>query len=534
MRNNLLLRYAVLVTSVVLIAVVILLIPEPPAANRSGYSYLSRIAGTAAEHSLAADELAPDVRTMTVPEITLSTFALRTEAEDCERPDGVRIRMKRKGYSGTGYLSDMTPEHAAVCTTVAIPTTQHYKITVCAACDTASVCSLSVDGQRLTPINLLDNSDFVRIHVHSVFLTEGEHEIAVQTTQGTVDLDYIELSDDANYQRINFEIDEQPCDPNVSPAAEKLYHFLREQWGQQILTGQYASDSSNRELNLIFRMTGQLPAIRFSVLGTEDDRTQIDAAIDWNVYMHGIVGLMWQWNAPGSDSVYAKDSDFNLQTALSKTDPKKLANLSPEAAKHSAESGALHADALKLLNDIDEISRDLLRLRNMDIPVLWRPLHEAGGGWYWWGAYGRTAYLKLWSLIYYRMTEYHHLNNLIWIWNGQSSGYIAPADTYDIASVDAYLPPDIQFGSRYEQFSTLAGYTSGNKMLAISECSSIPDLTRMEVDQAYWSFFGVWYGNYLMNPDGTFSDTYYSSIDLYNLYNSDHALSLNDFLSLYQ
>ena len=70
-------------------------------------------------------------------------------------------------------------------------------------------------------------------------------------------------------------------------------------------------------------------------------------------------------------------------------------------------------------------------------------------------------------------------------------------------------------------------------MLALSECSTVPNQQMMQLDRALWSYFGLWYGEYLMNPDGTFSDTYYSSSDLYNLYNSEFALSLKDFVSLY-
>ena len=71
-------------------------------------------------------------------------------------------------------------------------------------------------------------------------------------------------------------------------------------------------------------------------------------------------------------------------------------------------------------------------------------------------------------------------------------------------------------------------------MLALSECSALPDPEMMQVDASVWSFFGLWYGDYLMKPDGTLNDAVYTSNDLYNLYNSELALSLNDFLSLYQ
>ena len=119
------------------------------------------------------------------------------------------------------------------------------------------------------------------------------------------------------------------------------------------------------------------------------------------------------------------------------------------------------------------------------------------------------------------------------MWNGQSDSFLVPEDTYDIASVDVYLETKMEYGSRYEQYQSLARITDGRKLLALSECSSIPNQEMMQLDNSLWSFFGLWYGEYLMNPDGTFADTYYSSSDLYNLYNSELALSLNDFVALY-
>ena len=56
-----------------------------------------------------------------------------------------------------------------------------------------------------------------------------------------------------------------------------------------------------------------------------------------------------------------------------------------------------------------------------------------------------------------------------------------------------------------------------------------PEMIR--IDSAVWSFFGLWYGEYLPSPDAQDGSANYSSNDLYNLYNCEFALSLNDFLS---
>ena len=103
-----------------------------------------------------------------------------------------------------------------------------------------------------------------------------------------------------------------------------------------------------------------------------------------------------------------------------------------------------------ILRDIDSIATALKPLAEQDIPVLWRPLPEAGGGWYWWGADGAASYRWLWNLLWHRMTDYHQLHNLIWVWNGQSQDFLV--DYYDIAAMDIYLDENQQFQSRYEDF----------------------------------------------------------------------------------
>jgi hypothetical protein len=46
-----------------------------------------------------------------------------------------------------------------------------------------------------------------------------------------------------------------------------------------------------------------------------------------------------------------------------------------------------------LISDMDVIARQLLRLQAANVPVLWRPLHEAEGGWFWVRTYLFSHYL---------------------------------------------------------------------------------------------------------------------------------------------
>ena len=530
-------RYILLIICVCVVSVCFLFLPLPNGndAQQRKYSYYQYLSGSATDHSLAADELNPDSYQLNLPEISQAHFCKRIEAESVPLPPGTAVLRKRKGYSGKGYVGKLPAQkEEAIVFPVTVPQTQHYRITVCAAAPEPGDHALRVNDEIVSQFTIDDTEHFTMVTFYGIFIEKGKANIAVDTIDTKLDIDYIELEDDASVFQTDFSIRKNLCNPDASDEAQKLYRFLTDNWEKKILTGQYVSDENDRELQLIYQQTGQLPAIRFSMLTEDHMREQVEAAIDWNVSMQGIVGMMWQWNAPDSSSVYAEDSDFDLHAALRHKDMKKLAMLSEEEVARAAERGSLRPETLMLLRDIDAAADALYPLKTMDIPVLWRPLHEAGGGWYWWGASGSDAYADLWQLLYYRMTEYHRLDNLIWIWNGQSAAYLVPEQTYDIASADIYLQPQMQYGSRFEQFAALKKMTGGRKLLALSECSALPDPEMMQIDSAVWSFFGLWYGDYLMHPDGTFSDTYYSSNDLYNLYNSEQAFTLNDFRSQYQ
>ena len=50
-------------------------------------------------------------------------------------------------------------------------------------------------------------------------------------------------------------------------------------------------------------------------------------------------------------------------------------------------------------SDLEELANYLLLLKQKNIPVLWRPLHEAAGKWFWWGK-DADSYKSLWKLMF--------------------------------------------------------------------------------------------------------------------------------------
>ena len=145
--------------------------------------------------------------------------------------------------------------------------------------------------------------------------------------------------------------------------------------------------------------------------------------------------------------------------------------------------------------DLANISQYLLKLKEANIPVLWRPLHEAAGGWFWWGT-DAESYKKLWIMMF-NYFKAKGLDNLIWVWTsqiGDDTWY--PGDNYvDIVGTDIYgTSPDPA-----TSYQTLAN-TYSNKIVTLSECgystytsSRIATISEQLSAGAKWSWFMPWY-----------------------------------------
>ena len=465
-----------------------------------------------------------------IPEITQQEATIVMEAEDAAIPVGCAFSvMPRLGYSGTGYISGLRAENDNhLMLTTEIPATQHYDMTVVLGTSEDTVCQILANGNPVYTLTMESMENFMRVMIPAVFLNEGACSLTIQPLEGSVDIDCITLANNQSlYSTEEKTLEAQPSDEAASDAAGDLLAFLTENYGKKIITGQHVSDSKNKELEQIYQTTGKYPLIRFADLGAYSrnggDRTEatvIEDSLKW-AENGGIVGLSWLWNAPsGEATIYDKDTSFDLSTVVTTQD---IAQCSAAELRAMAQDGIISQDCYALVMDIDAVSEQLKVLADADIPVLWRPLPEAGGGWYWWGAHGESNYNWLWNLVHERMTEYHQLHNLLWVWNGQSSKYLVDETTYDIASLDLYVSQDEVYGSRYEQYMALSNMTSG-KLQALSECSTVPDMNAMFRDHTVWSYFGLWYDQYL--------NEYTSEDDLIAIYNSEGALTLGDYQKL--
>lgn len=305
--------------------------------------------------------------------------------------------------------------------------------------------------------------------------------------------------DSAHYENADGSL----INPNASAEVVHLMQYLKSIYGKQILSGQYINEYEDydqqqfrtdendptsaptvfkaNELQAVYDVTGKYPALLgLDVSGVECGNPCFSArqAIEWH-NAGGIVTICWHWLIDNQDgqprAFYTDQTDFSLRAVLA--DP----------------NGALYQG---MIADIDAVAEELKILRDAHIPVLWRPLHEASGGWFWWGADGAESYRQLWDLLYDRMTNYHGLNNLIWVYNGQDPDWYVGDDKCDIIGDDPYYPDS----SRTEYQKDPANSkrfkstyrASHRKMIAMTENDFVPSPDAMFDKGTKWLTFCTW------------------------------------------
>lgn len=93
--------------------------------------------------------------------------------------------------------------------------------------------------------------------------------------------------------------------------------------------------------------------------------------------------------------------------------------------------------------------------------------------------------------MYDRMTNYHGLNNLIWVWNSVNSNWYPGDGTVDIVSADIY-PSAGDHNAQSGTYNSLKSLVGDHKPVALSECGVIPDAAQMQSASAHWSWFCTW------------------------------------------
>lgn len=349
-----------------------------------------------------------------------------------------------------------------------------------------------VDGARLGTI-CADGTKFTRDTIRRVYLEAGEHTVTVLKYWGYIDWDKVNVLTSRPFDESVFQVSAKLSNENASDNAKRLLSYLCDQYGQKIISGQYCDTGMNGWENLQISQNngGKFPAILgldmgyYSQTGKDHNisiQTTQQAIRCWE--KGGIVTLCWHWLAP------EKYITGTWYSAFRPEETKKM-NLTAIMNGEDAEGLGL------LRKDIDNIAQELLKMQEAGVPILWRPLHEASGGWFWWGAEGSEPYCKLYRYLYHTLTEEYGLNNLIWVWNGQAADWY-PGDEYvDIIGVDIYAG-EHEYSSQADAFLEALSYSRENKMVVLSENGTMIDPELSQRDRAMFGFFCTWSGEFVM------------------------------------
>lgn len=439
------------------------------------------------------------------------------------------VSSARSGYSGAGYVSGTSLQDSELVIELKIPAGQHYDLTVCAASDSPVEGVLYVDGLERGIISLSGDGGFEQIKFENIYLAPDMSTVCIKRLNGECDIDFFLLeSSDAVYSH-DYSVPGMLSNKSSDEAAAKLYKYLCELYGEAVLTAQQCTQGSNAEIEAVATLTGRYPAVRFGDLmgySSGVDTKDIELAIGY-AKSGGLVGYVWNWMQNGS--CYAEKSGFSLSSAVTEHD---CAHLSRQKLDELHGGGGISDECIALIDGIDAVAVQLKRLSDEGIPVIFRPLPEAANGDFWWSE-DIDSYLWLYRLIYTRLTEYHMLGNLIWVWNGQSPDWYVGDEFCDIISLDIY---DYSHGSWDNQSHInpmLRMYgVSQSKPIALSECNVLPGPAGIVKDCAYWLYAGVWSGGFAADENGSASLEYMSEAEWIMFYNCSHTLARDEIISI--
>lgn len=386
------------------------------------------------------------------------------------------------------------------------------------------------DGKKVGTFTS-ENNKFSDYTVNAVSLTKGDHNIRIIKSWGWIELDKITVKTGAKISNSTYNVTSSLVNRNATANTKKLYSFLKDSYGKYVITGQQCDGGINgNEFKAIKNLTGDYPALLgLDMMDYTPSRTALGAsssavekAIEF-ANKGGIVTFCWHWNAPTEYlNSTANSSDGwwgGFYTQSSKFDIAKVMN-------------GQDAKGKKLLDrDIKEIAKQLKRLEKAGVPVIWRPLHEGSGGWFWWGAKGSDAYKKLWKYLYKELTNTYGCNNLIWVYNGQSADWY-PGDEYvDIVGEDIY-PGNHVYDPQVSRFRQAINYGGKTKITALTENGCIFDIDSAVSINALWSWFMTWGGEFTVNGSN-YSEKYTEKSVIKKMYASKYSLTLGSLPKIY-
>lgn len=435
------------------------------------------------------------MRSIAVVNITAPADAATTYEAEAADLRGVSISKSTRA-SGGAFVTGLDGDGDSVSFRVKVSQDGYYPVSVRYSAAGDKYNDIAVNGQRSNSVFFPLSKSFNDVFACNALLTRGENTISILKGWGWTDIDALKLGAPIPRPALSA-VDATPVLPNASAETRALYQYLASVYGKRVLSGQQGAGA---EMEYVREVSGRLPAIAgFDMLTAGDEYT----ALDWAA-VGGIVQFQWHWRAPaGEADFYADKTKFDVRRAVT-----------PGTEEYAA-----------VLSDIDDVAARLKVLADAKVPVLWRPLHEAQGAWFWWGAKGAVPCMKLYAMMWDRLVNYHRLDNLIWVWTSGTSPKATewyPGNAYvDIVGLDAY-PPAGEYAPFSGEFDALFKLCEGRKMVAYTENGPIPDPGILQRDKVRWLYFSTWSGDFIL--DGKTN----SPEQVKKVYNSNYVITLDE------
>lgn len=474
-----------------------------------------------------------------------STPIFSSEAEECDLITGGSVTDNvygkvYEGFSGDGFV--WAGNAGGVTFDVTVPEGAMYEVST--RCwmylgdpGSTRMQNIAIDGEAKGSYYIPNNEKWMDYSFGYYYLEKGTHTIEVGASGSwgfilydTVTFDYADMPD--------LNIAPTPSDAKATAETKALMQFMASQYGKQVISGQQEiygggnDGDSELEFEYIYDKTGKYPVIRgfdmmnYSPLyGWEDGTT--GRAIQWVTQRGGIATTSWHITLPVDFDSYTLGEAVDWESCSYK----------PNASFNTANCLDSTTKEYKyLMLAIENLAEQLLILQDAGVPIIFRPFHEAegynntdgSGAWFWWGSAGAEVYKDLWRLLYTTLTEEYGVHNCIWevnLYNYANSAEWYPGDdVVDMVAYDKYEGSPTTWGTSAATtvFLSLVNATNDTKMVALSENDVIPDITNMENEGAWWSYFCPWYGEFITSAN------YNDPVLLDKIYNSESVLTLDE------
>ena len=451
----------------------------------------------------------------------LVTYA---EAESGSFSGNVKATTGKESYSGDGFVTGFEQDEDSCEVAISVPKDGFYDLAfLIQSKGGRKENTVFVDGVQQGNV-VCESGEVEEAALNRVFLAAGKHKVKLKKSWGWINWDKLEIYESAPLPKDLYQASAKLSNPNASDNAKRVMSYLCDIYGKNILSGQYADGgyASWEVFKLKENNGGKEPAVIGLEMGhccqtavnNQFTHPSVKSAMDaWD--RGAVVTMCYHWLAPEKyltgiwwKGFYKEAVDIPLEKIMNGEDEEGME---------------------LLLKDIEILAGQLTELKEAGVPVLWRPLHEAAGGWFWWGAHGAEAYKKLYVLMYQQLTEVYGLDNLIWVWNGQDRDWY-PGDEYvDVVGTDIY-PGEREYASHISKFLELYDWVGPGKLIILSENGTMPDIDAAVRDGAMWGLFCTWEGEFVINEGIkiTYSEKYTEKSVMEKIYNHEKVITLDE------